>query len=157
MKIHKTNAIRTLDKAHIQYDILTFDPDEIVVTTETALSLIKKEPCQVFKTLVTVAKSKQNYVFMLSIEDELNLKLAASIANEKSVEMLKSKELLPITGYIHGGCSPLGMKKLFPKFIDSHALEFESIICSAGKRGMMIELDPRELAKLISAKFAKLF
>ena len=115
---------------------------------------IGQDPKVVYKTLVTVAKSKKNYVFVIPVEEELDLKKAAKAANEKSIEMLKSKELLPLTGYVHGGCSPIGMKKVFTTFLHSTAKEQEHIIFSAGKIGYQVEVAPEDLAKVVRFTFA---
>jgi hypothetical protein len=106
--------------------------------------------------LVTVGKSKANYVFVIPVAEELNLKEAAKAVGEKSIEMLKSKDLLPLTGYIHGGCSPIGMKKRFTTVVDSTALNYENIIFSAGKIGYQVEMDPKELEKFVPVSFAAL-
>lgn len=115
-----------------------------------------QNPSQVFKTLVTLGKSRKNYVFVIPVNRELDLKKAARAAGEKSVEMVKSKELLPLTGYIHGGCSPLGMKKYFPTFIDTSAENMESFCVSAGRIGYQIELSLGELRKVIRVETADL-
>ena len=121
--------------------------------TYTALSEVAKvlnqNPLQVFKTLVTTGKSGSHYVFMLPAEKELDLKKAAHAVGEKSVEMLKSKELLPLTGYVHGGCSPIGMKKFFTTTVDSSAQNFDTIIFSAGKIGYQVEMPISQLHKVI--------
>jgi len=116
--------------------------------TEVA-SVLGQNPKQVFKTLVTTGKSGKHYVFMLPVEEELDLKKAAKAVHEKSIEMLKSKELLPLTGYIHGGCSPIGMKKFFDTVIHQTAQEFDTIIFSGGKIGYQVELSIDDLAKVI--------
>jgi len=116
--------------------------------------MLGQDPKVVYKTLVTVAKSKKNYVFVIPVEEELDLKKAAKAANEKSIEMLKSKELLPLTGYVHGGCSPIGMKKVFTTFLHSTAKEQEHIIFSAGKIGYQVEVAPEDLAKVVRFTFA---
>ena len=116
--------------------------------------MLGQDPKVVYKTLVTVAKSKKNYVFVIPVEEELDLKKAAKAANEKSIEMLKSKELLPLTGYVHGGCSPIGMKKAFTTFLHSTAKEQEHIIFSAGKIGYQVEVAPEDLAKVVRFTFA---
>lgn len=115
-------------------------------------NVLKQNPKQVFKTLVTIGKSGKHYVFMLPVEEELDLKKAAKAVNEKSIEMLKSKELLPLTGYIHGGCSPIGMKKFFDTVIHKTAAEFDTIIFSAGKIGYQVELSISNLSKVIKFK-----
>lgn len=113
-------------------------------------------PGHVFKTLVTMGKTKQNYVFVIPVARELDLKKAAKAVGEKSIEMLKSKDLLPLTGYIHGGCSPVGMKKFFKTTIDSTAENCETFCISAGKIGYQVELSPRDLAKVIRYQMADL-
>ena len=114
------------------------------------------DPERVYKTLVTVGKSGQHYVFVVPVEKELDLKAAASASGEKNIEMIKSKELLPLTGYIHGGCSPIGMKKFFPTFIDESAKDKGTIYFSAGRIGHQVELAPADLAKVIRYSFAAL-
>jgi len=116
--------------------------------------VLNQNPDHVFKTLVTVGTSKSNYVFVVPVEKELDLKKAAAAVSEKSIAMIKSKDLLPLTGYIHGGCSPIGMKKQFKTVIDSSAAEFETIIFSGGKIGYQVELPLEELRKVISFELA---
>ena len=115
---------------------------------------VGKDVSQVFKTLVTRGASKKNYVFVVPVAMELDLKAAAKAAGEKSIEMIRQAELLPLTGYVHGGCSPLGMKKQFPTFIDASAQEQETMMVSAGKIGAQVELKPDDLATLARARFA---
>ena len=148
MSDYKTNVMRMLDKAGIKYKHYTYADTDAISGVEVA-AVLNQNPEQVFKTLVTVSKSKKYYVFMLPVENELDLKKAANSVGEKSIEMLKSKELLPLTGYIHGGCSPIGMKKFFTTTIDSSAQNFDTIIFSAGKIGYQIELTLNDLAKII--------
>lgn len=145
---YKTNVMRMLDKKKINYKHYSYADTDAISGTEVAAAL-NQNPEQVFKTLVTVAKSKKYYVFMLPVEKELDLKKAAQAVNEKSIEMLKSKELLPLTGYIHGGCSPIGMKKFFTTTIDISAKNFPTIIFSAGKIGYQVELNLDDLQKMI--------
>lgn len=145
---HKTNVMRELDKLKIKYNHYCYANTDAISGLEVA-AVLNQNPDKVFKTLVTVGKSKKNYVFMLPVAKELNLKKAAKSVGEKSVEMLKSKELLPLTGYIHGGCSPIGMKKFFVTTIDESAQNFDTIIFSAGKIGYQVELSLSELAKVI--------
>lgn len=145
---NKTNVMRILDRFKIEYKHYTYADTDAISGIEVA-TVLGQNPEQVFKTLVTVAKSKKYYVFMLPVAHELDLKKATQAVSEKSVEMLKSKELLPLTGYIHGGCSPIGMKKPFPTVIDSTAQDFETIIFSAGKIGYQVELNPNELSKIL--------
>ncbi|CCY25484.1 putative uncharacterized protein [Brachyspira sp. CAG:484] len=150
---YKTNVMRMLDKHKISYKHYTYADTDAVSGVDVA-AVLRQNPLQVFKTLVTVAKSKKYYVFMLPVERELDLKKAAHAVGEKSVEMIKSKELLPITGYIHGGCSPIGMKKFFTTTIDSSALNFSTIIFSAGKIGYQVEVSLDDLRKVIRFELA---
>ena len=150
---YKTNVMRMLDKHKISYKHYTYADTDAVSGVDVA-AVLRQNPLQVFKTLVTVAKSKKYYVFMLPVERELDLKKAAHAVGEKSVEMTKSKELLPITGYIHGGCSPIGMKKFFTTTIDSSALNFSTIIFSAGKIGYQVEVSLDDLRKVIRFELA---
>ena len=148
MADYKTNVMRMLDKAKVSYKHYTYADTEAISGIEVA-TVLNQNPLQVFKTLVTVGKSGQHYVFLIPVEKELDLKKAAHAVGEKSVEMLKSKELLPLTGYIHGGGSPIGMKKFFPTTIDESAKNFETIIFSAGKIGYQVEVSLDELKKVI--------
>ncbi len=149
----KTNVMRMLDKLKINYKHYTYSDTDAVSGIEVA-TVLNQNPAQVFKTLVTVSKSKKYYVFMLPVAEELDLKKAAHAVGEKSIEMLKSKELLPLTGYIHGGCSPIGMKKFFPTTIDKSAENFSTIIFSAGKIGYQVELSLGDLSKVINFQIA---
>ncbi len=144
----KTNAIRILDKKKLNYTLHDYTNTDAISGTEIA-TVLNEDPEKVFKTLVTVGKSGEHYVFMVPVEKELDLKKAAKAVGEKSIEMIKSKELLPLTGYIHGGCSPIGMKKLFKTFIDETALNFENIYFSAGKIGLQIETSLENLIKVV--------
>lgn len=155
MSDFKTNVMRMLDKAKINYKHYTYANTDAISGIEVA-TVLEQNPAQVFKTLVTVAKSGNHYVFMLPVAAELDLKKAAHSVNEKSIEMIKSKELLPLTGYIHGGCSPIGMKKFFKTVIDSSALNFDTIIFSAGKIGYQVEVTPNDLEKIIRVEFANI-
>ena len=150
---YKTNVMRMLDKHKINYNHYSYVNTEAISGLEVA-SVLNQNPKQVFKTLVTEGKSKKYYVFMLPVEHELDLKKAAHSVGEKSVEMIKSKELLPLTGYIHGGCSPIGMKKQFPTWIDETAQLFDTICVSGGKVGCQVELAPCDLIELINGKYA---
>ena len=149
----KTNAMRIFDKHNVTYKHYQYDPEQAISGEEVAAAL-GENPAQVFKTLVTVAKSKKNYVFMLPVAAELDLKKAAEAVGEKAVDMLKSKELLPLTGYVHGGCSPVGMKKFITTTIDSSAQNFSSIIFSGGRRGLQVETSLEDLGKVISFSLA---
>lgn len=144
----KTNVMRILDQKKIKHKTYSYVGTGAISGTEVAEAL-GQNPKYVFKTLVTVGKSKNNYVFVIPVEKELDLKKAAKAVGEKSIDMIKSKELLPLTGYIHGGCSPIGMKKFFKTIIDISAEEYESIIFSAGKIGYQVEMSMEDLSKVI--------
>ena len=147
--MNKTNALRKLDNEKIQYEVFEYPSDGAIDAISVA-NFLNEDPKQVFKTLVTVAPSKTNYVFVVPGSGELDLKKAAKLVNEKSIEMIPQKQLLPLTGYIHGGCSPVGMKKLFKTVIDESASAYEKIYVSAGKVGMQVKLDPNDLLKVIN-------
>ncbi len=144
----KTNVMRILDKKKIAYTAHTYADTEAISGTEVA-AVLGQDPKRVFKTLVTVGKSKNYYVFVIPVEKELDLKKAAKAVGEKSIEMLKSKELFGLTGYIHGGCSPIGMKKFFRTTFQQEAADYETIMFSAGKIGYQVELPLREVDKVI--------
>ena len=149
----KTNAIRTLEQKEIDFKFYSFKVDSAVSGVEVA-KILGVPVEKVYKTLVTVGKSNNHYVFVIPAQKELDLKKSAKIANEKSVEMLKSKDLLPLTGYVHGGCSPVGMKKMFSTFVDSSAENMPTIIVSGGKIGFQVELSPEDLKKIVPFEFA---
>ncbi len=149
----KTNVMRVLDAKKIPYRSITYEPDPTRTGVEIA-ELIHESADHVFKTLVTQGKSGQYFVFVVPVEAELNLKKAARAAGEKSVSMIKQKDLLPLTGYVHGGCSPIGMKKQFPTFIHQTAEELDRIIFSAGKVGYQVEVLPKALCETIRGTFA---
>ena len=144
----KTNVMRIFDQNKISYKSYCYVDSGVVSGIEVA-SVLEQNPNQVFKTLVTVGSSKNNYVFLVPVNKELNLKKAAKAANEKSIEMLKSKDLLPLTGYIHGGCSPIGMKKQFKTIIDQSAEGFATIVFSGGKIGYQVETSLDELKRVL--------
>lgn len=155
MSASKTNAMRILDGQHIQYNILSYDHQDGKIDGMNVAEKIERAPEMVFKTLI--AHSKQNlFVFVIPVHKELDLKKAAKCAGEKKIEMLPVKDLQKYTGYIRGGCSPIGMKKLYPTFIDQPALELEAIVVSGGKIGSQLELSPHDLAQIIQAQFADL-
>lgn len=152
---HKTNAMRVLDAAGVPYEYRMFETDGALSGVEVARKLGLDED-QVFKTLVTQAKSGEHYVFMIPVAEELDLKKAARAVGEKSIAMLKSKELFPLTGYVHGGCSPIGMKKQFATTVDETAQLFDRIIFSGGKIGCQLEVAPDDLARVVSLSYADL-
>ena len=145
----KTNVMRILEQKKIKYNSYSYASTQAISGMEVATAL-NQDPNCVFKTLVTVGTSRNNYVFLVPVNKELDLKKAAVVVKEKSIEMIKSKELLPLTGYIHGGCSPVGMKKYFPTVIDKSAKNQERIIFSGGKIGYQIDTTLEELAKVIN-------
>lgn len=151
--MEKTNVMRILDQKKIPYEAYTYADTDAISGVEVA-TVLGQNPNQVFKTLVTVGASKRNYVFVIPVCAELHLKKAAKVVGEKSIEMIKSKELLPLTGYIHGGCSPIGMKKLFKTVIHISAENFETIIFSAGKIGYQVEVAPADFKKVVPYIFA---
>ncbi len=152
---YKTNVMRKLDSLKVKYKTHSYADTEALSGVEVAQA-IGEEPGHVFKTLVTVGKSNSHYVFLIPVAQELDLKKAALCAGEKSIEMIKSKDLLPLTGYIHGGCSPVGMKKFFKTAVDSSASRYGTIVFSAGKIGYQVEMTLEELKKVASFELADL-
>ena len=142
--IEKTNVMRVLDSKKITYTGHAYEQDPSMTGEEIA-AILGENPDTVFKTLVTQGKSGGFYVFVVPVKEELDLKKAAKAAGEKSIAMIKQKELLPLTGYVHGGCSPIGMKKAFPTFIHETAPSYETIFVSGGKLGFQVELAPSDL------------
>ena len=150
----KTNVMRVLDSRKIPYACHAYEADPSL--TGAQIAAILEEPADhVFKTLVTQGKSGRYYVFVIPVEAELDLKKAARAAGEKSVAMIRQKELLPLTGYVHGGCSPVGMKKAFPTFIHETAAAMERMYVSAGRVGAQIELSPADLGKVVICTYAE--
>ena len=152
-KNDKTNVMRVLEQHKIPYEGHNYLDSGAISGTEVAEAL-NENPEVVFKTLVTIGKTGNHYVFLVPVEQELNLKKAAAAVGEKNIEMIKSKELLPLTGYIHGGCSPIGMKKQFPTVIDESACTQKLIYVSGGKIGMQIRLKPDDLKRAANAEYA---
>ena len=156
MKSPKTNAVRLLEANNIQHSTLTYYVDESDLSGITVAKKIGVEPERVFKTLVTRGDKTGINVFCIPVTEELNLKKAAAVCGNKKIEMIKERELLPLTGYIKGGCSPIGMKKHYPTFIDETAQLFDKISVSAGLRGIQIMIKPDDLAKILGNNFADL-
>ena len=146
--MEKTNVMRLLDGRKLPYKAYEYAAQNVPSGIEVA-QMLGQDPTHVFKTLVTVAASKKNYVFVIPVGEELSLKKAANAVHEKSIAMLKSKDLLPLTGYIHGGCSPIGMKKAFHTVVDETVLLSETMIFSAGKVGYQVEVTPDVLERMI--------
>lgn len=153
-KVSKTNAMRILDKEKIKYELLTYEVEDGKTDGISVALKTNKNVDTVFKTLVTEGKSGEHYVFVIPVSEELDLKKAAKVSGEKSINMLLSKNLLPLTGYIHGGCSPLGMKKKFKTFIHESAKGIDEIIVSGGKIGLQICLAPEKLIEAVQGETA---
>ncbi|WP_033543276.1 Cys-tRNA(Pro) deacylase [Planococcus sp. CAU13] len=155
-KMTKTNAARILDKEKIPYEIIQYEMDDGLVDGISVAAKIGHSEELVYKTLVAVGSSKQHYVFVIPVAEELNLKAAAKAAGEKRIEMAPVKDIFQLTGYVRGGCSPVGMKKPFPTFLAQQAEMQPQIIVSAGKIGMQIKVDPAHLQTVTGARFAAL-
>ena len=156
-KDDKTNAMRILERQKVAYTPHSYPhEDGVAVDGATVAALIGRDPADVYKTLVAVGASKGHYVFVIPVEAELDLKKAAKAAGEKSVAMLPLKELTPLTGYVRGGCSPIGMKKAFPTFFHEAAVQRQTILVSAGRIGSQVEVEPETLCQLVRGKFADL-
>ncbi|MBR3484045.1 MAG: Cys-tRNA(Pro) deacylase [Lachnospiraceae bacterium] len=152
-KEEKTNVCRVLDSKKITYALHTYEADP-TLTGEQIAGILGEPAEKVFKTLVTVGKTGQHFVFVVPVAEELDLKKAAKAAGEKSIDMIKLKELLPLTGYVHGGCSPIGMKKPFPTFVHETAAGYDKMFVSAGKVGYQIEVAPNDLFAVVGCKCA---
>ena len=151
----KTNALREVEAAGIEHRCIMFECPEALSGTEVA-RILNEDVDHVFKTLVTQGKSGGHYVFMVPVACELDLKKAARAAGEKAIAMIKSRELLPLTGYVHGGCSPIGMKTHFPTYIDETAQLFDTILFSGGRIGCQLEMAPADLETLVGLTYADL-
>ena len=149
----KTNAMRILESENIDFEIIEYSTKDGIGGVDVAEKLGEYKD-RVFKTLVTESKEGENFVFVVPVSSELDLKKAAKASGSKKVEMIPQKKLLPLTGYVHGGCSPVGMKKEFKTFIDSSAENLDFFYVSGGKVGMQIKLNPKELVNLIDGEFA---
>ncbi len=151
--VEKTNVMRILEQKKVKYIPHTYEAEQAASGTEVA-EILGLNPEKVFKTLVTVGKSGAHYCFVVPVGNELDLKKAAGVVGEKSIEMIKSKELLPLTGYIHGGCSPIGMKKFFRTTFHKTAADFDTVIFSGGKIGRHVELSLNDLNSVIRFSLA---
>ena len=152
----KTNAIRLLENSALDFKVHEYDISDGEIDAQSIARKLGVSGDQVFKTLVAESPEREYFVFIVPAVGTLNLKKAARTAGVKSIAMIKQKELLPLTGYIHGGCSPIGMKKLFPTFVDETAILFEKIFVSGGKVGLNIEIAPEDLAGFVPAEFSDL-
>lgn len=151
-KITKTNAMRILDSNKIDYDVLSYENKDGKIDGVSVAQKIGRDVKEVYKTLVTQGSSKEYYVFVIPVNEELDFKKAARVSGEKSVEMIEVNDINKVTGYIRGGCSPVGMKKCYKTFINSSAEELDKIIVSGGKIGLQIFLEVKDLVSIISAK-----
>ncbi len=149
----KTNVMRLLEQKKVAFRHYTYESDGAITGLEVAGKL-GQDPAQVFKTLVTTGKSGAHYVFVIPVGAGLELKKAAKVVGEKSLEMLKQKDLLPLTGYVHGGCSPIGMKKNFRTTVDSSAENYDSIIFSGGRIGIQVQVSLQDLQRLVKFQLA---
>ena len=154
-KEEKTNVQRLLTQKKIEYVTHEYEADSETTGEEIAASL-GEDAAKVFKTLVTIGKTGIHYVFMVPVCGELDLKKAAKAVGEKNIEMIKAKDLLPLTGYVHGGCSPIGMKKQFPTLIDDTAENYDTICFSGGRIGIQVELPLADLRRVVPVKAAPL-
>ncbi|MBU3156177.1 Cys-tRNA(Pro) deacylase [Clostridium estertheticum] len=152
----KTNVMRILDKMNIEYNVMTYEVKDDKVDGISVAKKIGRDEKYLYKTIVTHANSKEIYVIVIPVRQEIDFKKVARVTNEKNIEMLDLKDLQKCTGYIRGGCSPIGMKKKYKTFIDKGALEIDKIIVSAGKIGFQIEIDPNLLKDIVDGEFADL-
>ena len=152
----KTNAMRMLESAGIAYTEHTYDVEDGKLDGVSVAEKCGEDPEQVFKTLVTEGNDRNHYVFVIPVKEKLDLKACARAAGVKSIEMIPQKELLPLTGYIHGGCSPVGMKKPFPTFFDETVVLFDTILVSGGRIGTQVEVSPDDLLRITNGTTAAL-
>ncbi len=153
-KNDKTNVMRVLEQHRISYIPHTYGDGTTAISGTEVAELLGQDPFSVFKTLVTVGRSGQHYVFVVPVCCELDLKKGAEAVGEKNIEMIRSKELLPLTGYVHGGCSPIGMKKQFTTVVDVSARDLPAIIFSGGRIGFQVEISPADLESVIPVRYA---
>jgi len=156
VKIQKTNALRIIESASVPYETYSYSVEEDALDAITVANKIGAPAESVFKTLIVVSDKNTYYTFVIPGNFELNLKKSANVASAKKLELLPLKELQPLTGYIRGGCSPIGMKKLFPTFIDETAQLHDFIFVSAGVRGLQVKIKPNDLLRLTNGIFADL-
>lgn len=150
----KTNAMRILDKVNVEYNVITYDIKDDKIDGVSVANKIGRDEKYVYKTLVTHGISKNIYIILIPVREEIDFKKVAKVTNEKRIEMLDLKDLQKVTGYVRGGCSPIGMKKQYKTFIDKSALEIETIIVSAGKIGVQIEINANLLKNNVEGEFA---
>lgn len=157
MKTDKTNVARLLDKEKIPYELISYEVDESDLSATHVAETLGQDPYQIFKTLVLHGDKTKEFVCIIPGIEEVDLKIAAKESGNKKCEMIPMKDLLTTTGYIRGACSPIGMKKHFPTYIDEHCLNFEHIFVSAGKRGLQVKISPQDLIKITKSKVCSLF
>ena len=150
----KTNALRLAESGNLAYEVFEYDVSDGLIDAKSIAAKLGRSEDEIFKTLVAEAPGHEHFVFIVPAAGELDLKKAAKAAQRKSIELIPLKELLPLTGYVHGGCSPLGMKKLFPTYLDETAQLFDRIWVSGGRVGLNIAVEPDELLQLINGEFA---
>lgn len=155
-KISKTNVARLLDSAGIAYELVPYEVDEADLSAVHVAATLGEDVGQVFKTIVLHGDRSGHFVCVVPGDREIDLKKAARVSGNKKCELLPMKELLPVTGYIRGGCSPVGMKKPFPTYIHLTAQRFDTIYVSAGQRGLQVRIAPEALARIVRARFAEL-
>ena len=155
-KLQKTNAMRILDSKKIEYNMYTYEVDDNHIDGISVAQKLNQDENMVFKTLVAQGASKNYYVFVIPVAESLDMKKAAKVAGEKNIEMIHVKDINKVTGYIRGGCSPVGMKKLYPTFIHKSGKDLEKIIVSGGKIGFQIELSPIDLQEAVKLKYEEL-
>ena len=156
-KINKTNAARLLDKAKVAYELIPYEVDENDLSAPHVAASLGEDINCVFKTLVLHGDKTGHFVCVIPGEHEVDLKLAAKVSGNKKCDLIPVKELLPLTGYIRGGCSPIGMKKLFPTYIHCTCLDFPYIYVSAGMRGLQLKIAPQDLIRVVNAEVCELF
>lgn len=156
-KINKTNAARLLDKAKVAYELIPYEVDENDLSAPHVAASLGEDINCVFKTLVLHGDKTGHFVCVIPGEHEVDLKLAAKVSGNKKCDLIPVKELLPLTGYIRGGCSPIGMKKLFPTYIHQTCLDFPYIYVSAGMRGLQLKIAPQDLIREAKAEVCELF
>ena len=154
--MNKTNAMRILETHNIAFEAVAYEVDESDLTGTSVACKVAADPDTVFKTLVCVGDKTGHVVFCIPVTADLDLKKAASASGNKKIEMIKVKELFPLTGYVRGGCSPVGMRRQYPTYVDETAQLFESIYVSAGIRGIQMRLHPDDLVKIVGASYAEL-
>ncbi len=154
--VKKTNAMRLLEEGKIAFTAYEYDISDGMIDAKSIARKIGRDESEVFKTLVTWSKAGEFFVFVVPANGELDLKQAAKVSGQKHIELIPLAKLLPLTGYVHGGCSPVGMKKFFPTYIDESAVLYDTICVSGGRVGLNLGVNPEEFAKWLPAEFAEI-